>query len=66
MLNYKYQINEGSSSKKSLKITNNQIPLTDTQSNNLSPSIISDTSPVYLFCTSKNGINSKNENEYRK
>ena len=62
MLNYKYQINEGSSSKKSLKITNNQIPLTDTQSNNLSPSIISDTSPVYLFCTSKNGINSKNEN----
>ena len=62
MLNYKYQINEGSSSKKSLKIANNQIPLTDTQSNNLSPSIISDTSPVYLFCTSKNGINSKNEN----
>ena len=25
-------------------------------------SLISDTSPVYLFCTNKNGINSKNEN----
>ena len=28
----------------------------------INASIISDTSPVYLFCTSKNGINSKNEN----
>ena len=28
----------------------------------ISGSLISDTSPVYLFCTNKNGINSKNEN----
>ena len=53
MLPNKYHLNEDSS-----------IPLTEVQSQNQNQSanIISDTSPIYLFCTSKNGINSKNEN----
>ena len=61
MLTMKYHLNQDSSSKDSPKISQSSIPLKE-QSHNLSPSIISDTSPVYLFCTSKNGINSKNEN----
>ena len=32
------------------------------ENKNINTSLISDTSPVYMFCTSKNGINSKNEN----
>ena len=55
MLPSKYQLNNQESS------SNNSI-LPNSQPHNISPNIISDTSPVYLFCTSKNGINSKNEN----
>ena len=49
-----------------LKNNNKEKDLSITNSNfidkSFSGSLISDTSPVYLFCTSKNGINSKNEN----
>ena len=49
-----------------LKNLNKEKDLPITNSNiidkSISGSLISDTSPVYLFCTSKNGINSKNEN----
>ena len=62
MLNFKYQLNEDSSTKNNQSKSSAPISLQDKQSQNLSPSIISDTSPIYLFCTSKNGINSKNEN----
>ena len=44
-------------SEKEQSITNSNL-----KEKSISSSIISDTSPVYLFCTSKNGINSKNEN----
>ena len=57
-----YQFNQEPYPKDSKKKSFNQIQLSETQSHNQSPSIISDTSPIYLFCTSKNGINSKNEN----
>ena len=36
--------------------------ITNSNLKDKSNSLISDTSPVYLFCTNKNGINSKNEN----
>ena len=62
MLNFKYQVNEDSSTKNNQSNSYAPISLQEKQSQNLSPSIISDTSPIYLFCTSKNGINSKNEN----
>ena len=62
MLDFKFQLNPTSSSNENQK--NSYVPtsITETNSKFLSPGVISDTSPVYLFCTSKNGINSKNEN----
>ena len=45
------------SKEKEHSITNSNM-----KDHSISASVISDTSPVYLFCTSKNGINSKNEN----
>ena len=62
MLDFNFQLNPTSSSKENQK--NSYVPtsITETNSKFLSPGVISDTSPVYLFCTSKNGINSKNEN----
>ena len=62
MMSNNYQLNEEPYPKDSKKKSYNQIPLTEVQSHNQSPGLISDTSPIYLFCTSKNGINSKNEN----
>ena len=62
MLNFNTQLNLTSSSKENQKNSIVSIPVTETNSQILSPGVISDTSPVYLFCTSKNGINSKNEN----
>ena len=62
MLNFNTQLNLTSSSKENQKNSLVSIPVTETNSQFLSPGVISDTSPVYLFCTSKNGINSKNEN----
>ena len=62
MLNFNTQLNLTSSSKENQKNSIVSIPVTETNSQFLSPGVISDTSPVYLFCTSKNGINSKNEN----
>ena len=62
MLNFNTQLNPTSSSKENQKNSLVSIPITETNSQFLSPGVISDTSPVYLFCTSKNGINSKNEN----
>ena len=62
MLNFNTQLNLTSSSKENQKNSLVSIPVTETNSQILSPGVISDTSPVYLFCTSKNGINSKNEN----
>ena len=62
MLNFKLQLNQSSSSNETQKNALVPNPITETNSQFLSPGVISDTSPVYLFCTSKNGINSKNEN----
>ena len=44
------------------KEKDNSITNSNLNDKSISASLISDTSPVYLFCTSKNGINSKNEN----
>ena len=44
------------------KEKDNSIANSNLNDKSISSSLISDTSPVYLFCTSKNGINSKNEN----
>ena len=62
MLNINSQPPQDFSTNDSKKVAYQTIRLSDTHSKSLSPSIISDTSPVYLFCTSKNSINSKNEN----
>jgi len=54
MLNFNMQINPTSSSKETQKNSIVSIPLTETNSQFLSPGLISDTSSVYLFCTIKN------------
>ena len=55
-------IDISSTLKDSSKDKENSIRNSFLENKSISASIISDTSPVYLFCTSKNGINSKNEN----
>ena len=62
MLPDKNKLNESSPSQPKPNKTQNSLPSIEITSQNQSPSIISDTSPIYLFCTSKSGINSKNEN----
>ena len=62
MLPDKNKLNESSPSQPKPNKTQNSLPSIEVTSQNQSPSIISDTSPIYLFCTSKSGINSKNEN----
>ena len=62
MLPNKNQLNESSPSNQFPNKSPNSHPLIEVQSQNQSPSIISDSSPIYLFCTSKSNINSKNEN----
>ena len=62
MLPNKNQLNESSPSNQFPNKSPNSLPLIEVQSQNQSPSIISDSSPIYLFCTSKSNINSKNEN----
>ena len=48
--------------KDSSKDKENTIRGSNLDNKSISASVISDTSPVYIFCTSKHGINSKNEN----
>ena len=51
-----------SSEKKLSKEIDHDSSNSNIKDKSFSTSLISDTSPVYLFCTRKNGINSKNEN----
>ena len=55
-------INISTSKKENSKENDQNLSNSNIQEKSISASLISDTSPVYLFCTSKNGINSKNEN----
>ena len=55
-------LNLSSTLKRTSKEKEYSINNSNIKENSISGSIISDTSPVYLFCTNKNGINSKNEN----
>ena len=55
-------INISTSKKENSKENDQNLSNSNIQEKSISGSLISDTSPVYLFCTSKNGINSKNEN----
>ena len=56
MLNINSQLSQDFSTNDSKKIAYPTISLSDTHSKSLSPSIISDTSPVYLLCTRKNRL----------
>ena len=52
-------INISTSKKENSKENDQNLSNSNIQEKSISGSLISDTSPVYLFCTSKNGINSK-------
>ena len=55
-------INISTSKKENSKENDQNLSNSNIQEKSISGSLISDKSPVYLFWTSKNGINSKNEN----